>query len=425
MHVLSGVPRMRFGARATHISGRRSKRYIGMNSQFQTLFQFFLARIGAPGSVTAPVSRVSSGSSTKPTVTDVAAAADVSVGSVSRVLNKPDAVGADIRQRVLAAVARMGYKPLRNRRKGGAASVGGLRRRGNFGVLLIGMQDSLTHLPVITEALHGVELAMTAEGMNLMLANVPHADRVPMFLAKGQVDGLILKSPLLGDLSLCASPALVNAINRIPHVWLLGKPDSGAGDMCGTDLDVGARIGVEYLHARGHRRLGYLHPRLGHTRSEGLKRALAAHVQRLGMTLQYFEKTQSELVKWPLPAITRPEEVMPLLDRWHALPPAERPTAMIVNADSIAVQVYAALQQRKLRVGEDLSVLSFNHEKPLVMGLSPSLTTIDVRAEAIGRRAVQQLCWRIRNRSDTVPTKILVEPCLVEGGSVAVLKPAG
>jgi LacI family transcriptional regulator len=335
-------------------------------------------------------------------------------------------VGDEIRKRVLNAVASIGYKPLRKRRKGGLAAdgQGGSRRRGNLGVLLLGMDDSLTHLPVITEALHGVELAMAAEGMNLMLGNVPQAERVPVFLAKNHVDGLIIKSPLLGDLRLCASPALLDAINRIPHVWLLGRPDSGEGDVCGTDSDVGARIGMEYLYARGHRRIGYLHPRLGQTRSEGLKRALSAYAQRLKMTMQYFEKSQSEAVKWPLPAVTRPTELLPLLERWKALPADERPTAIIVSADSIAVQLYAALRQLGLKVGVDVSVLSFNHEKPLVMGLNPALTTLDVRAEAIGRYAVQQLLWRIRNPGENISTKILVEPCLVEGASVAVATPA-
>jgi DNA-binding LacI/PurR family transcriptional regulator len=287
----------------------------------------------------------------------------------------------------------------------------------------MGMDDSLTHLPVITEALHGVELAAAAEETSLMLANLPHADRVPLFLAKNQVDGLILKSPLLGDLRLCASAPLLEAINRIPHVWLLGIPDSGEGDMCGADSDAGARIGVEYLHARGHRRIGYLHPRQGQTRSEGLKRALQAHVQRLQMSMQFFEKMQHEPVKWPLPAITKPAEVMPLVERWRDVPHPERPTAIVVSADSIAVQLYAALRQLGLKVGADVSVLSFNHEKPLVMGLNPGLTTIDVRAEAIGRRAVRQLFWRIQNPNDNIPTKVLVEPRLIERGSVAVVNP--
>ncbi len=396
-----------------------------VKEQFHSLFHIFLARSTGQVSNTV-VTRATPIVPANPTVVDVAVAAKVSLGSVSRVLNTPDAVGADIRKRVEDTVARIGYKRLRKRCKGGMVTdgQGGYRRRGNYGLLLLGMDDSLTHLPVITEAIHGVELAMAADGMNLMLANVPNADRVPVFLAKNQVDGIILKSPLLGDLRLCASPAFVEAINRIPHVWLLGKPDSGEGDMCGMDFDVGARIGMEYLHARGHRRAGYLHPRSGQTRSEGLKRALSAHAQRLGVSLRYFEKTQTEPVTWPLPAVTHPTDIIPLLDRWAAMPDAKRPTVIIVSADSIAVQLYAALRQRGMRAGADVSVLSFNHEKPIVMGLNPVLTTLDVRAEAIGRRAVHHLFWRIRNKNEKIPMKILVEPCLIEGGSVAVVPPA-
>jgi DNA-binding LacI/PurR family transcriptional regulator len=129
-------------------------------------------------------------------------------------------------------------------------------------------------------------------------------------------------------------------------------------------------------------------------------------------------------VKWPLSAVSQPAEVLPLVERWKAMPDSSRPTAIIVGADSIAVQLYAALRQLELRVGRDVSVLSFNHEKPLVMGLNPTLTTIDIRAEAIGRRAVQQLLSRIRNKVESIPTKILVEPSLVEGESVAKVNPA-
>ena len=356
-----------------------------------------------------------------PTVVDVARAADVALGTVSRVLNTPDSVRPDIRQRVLDAIASTGYRRLRQRRAPTLADAGRRRRRGNFGIVLIGMDESLAHLPVITEALHGVELATAAEGINLMIANVPLADRVPAFLAKGQVDGIILKSPLLGDLKACASAELVAAISRVPHVWLTGRPDSAAGDVCATDNDAGARLAAEYLFGKGHRRIGYLHPRPGQTRSEGLKSSFTMQAQRLGMSVQPFERALVGPVRWPLPAITQPTDLMPLLDRWLVTPAETRPTAMLVPADSIAVQLYAALRQRGLQVGKDLSVLSFNHERPLVMGLTPALTTIDIRAETIGRRAVERLLWRIEHPEDDVATKIVVEPVLVEGASVATL----
>src|SRR3954468_17913069 len=212
-----------------------------------------------------------------PTIVDVARAAEVAIGTVSRVLNTPDAVRPDIRQRVLDAIAAMNYRRLRQRRSSTPSENSRRRRRGNLAILLIGLDESLAHLPVITEALHGVELATAAEGINLMIANVPHADRVPAFLAKGQVDGVIVKSPLLGDFKACASPELVTAIARVPHVWLTGRPDSATGDVCATDNDAGAQLAVEHLHAKGHRRLGYLHPRPGQTRAEGLKLSFMMH----------------------------------------------------------------------------------------------------------------------------------------------------
>ena len=358
-----------------------------------------------------------------PTVVDVAAAADVAIGTVSRVLNTPDAVRPDIRQRVLDAITRLDYRRLRQRRIPVATVTGRRRRRGNLGIVLIGMDESLAHLPVITEAIHGVELATAAEGINLMLANVPQADRVPAFLGRNQVDGLIVKSPLLGDFKACASADLVAAIARVPHVWLIGRPDNATGDVCAVDNDAGARLAADYLHAHGHRRIGFLHPRPGQTRSESLKLNFTMHAQRLGLSVQPFEKPLTEPVRWPLPAITQPTDLMPLLDRWAALAPEARPTAILVPADSIAVQLYAALRQRGLHVGRDLSILSFNHERPLVMGLTPALTTIDIRAETIGRRAVERLLWRIDHPEDLVPTKIVVEPILVEGGSVSTLHP--
>lgn len=367
---------------------------------------------------TAPLPR-----SDKPTVADVAREAQVALGTVSRVINSPELVTDEMRRRVEEVIERLDYQPLRRRANNGQAkqSTGQGKRSGCIGVLLVGMDDSLTHLPVITEAIHGVELAIAEANENLMLANVPGADRIPPFLSKGLVDGLVIKTPLLGDWKQCASREFIEAVERFPRVWLIGQPDSASGDVVASDNEEGARIAADYLFARNHRRIAYLHPRPGQTRSENLKHAFLMQAQRRGMNLRFLEGKRSNTVRWPLPAITQPTDLIPLIDRWEAQPERERPTAIVVGADSIAVQLYTALQQRGLEVGKDVSVLSFNHEKPLVMGLDPSLTTIDIRAEAIGKRAMDQLRWRMDHVNDPLPTKILIAPRLIEGTSVANL----
>ena len=65
--------------------------------------------------------------------------------------------------------------------------------------------------------------------------------------------------------------------------------------------------------------------------------------------------------------------------------------------------------------------MSCNNEQPLLMGIHPALDTIDVHAHEIGRRAVDQLAYRMANR-DQSSVDISLEPTLVEGGSVATIR---
>jgi DNA-binding LacI/PurR family transcriptional regulator len=76
---------------------------------------------------------------------------------------------------------------------------------------------------------------------------------------------------------------------------------------------------------------------------------------------------------------------------------------------------------RGLVVGRDLSVISCNNETPLLAGLYPQLTTIDIHANAIGRRTVDQLAWRIAHR-DQPAMDVSLEPSVVAGESVISIR---
>src|ERR1043166_7346222 len=111
------------------------------------------------------------------TVVHVARAAGVAVGTVSRVFNHHVNVNANARARVLKAAQDLGYKRIRQRRKNGGVAVAATK--GNVGVIIFGMEDTLVHLPVVGAALHGVESALSLRGENLMLSNIPRGDLVP------------------------------------------------------------------------------------------------------------------------------------------------------------------------------------------------------------------------------------------------------
>lgn len=352
------------------------------------------------------------------TIRHVAESASVSIGTVSRVLSGDPTVLPENAERVRRAVDTLKYRPLR-RRNGAASSAtpsdGGSLKGANIALLLLGLDRSLASLPSVAEAIHGIEASVSEAGANLLLADVPMADRVPPVLERQRVDGVILKGALQGRWMDQLTPELSTHLRGVPSVWFLGRPDGGWGDVVQSDdLQVG-RLAAEHLMERGHRTLAFLNPKPNQVTFLRRQAAFVAYAEAGGASVQKFVGGGDG---WHLPLRTVKEvdAVQGLVDALVASSP--RPTAVFVPGDSVAVMVYRALYVRGLTVGRDLSVISCNNETPLLAGLYPQLTTIDIHAEAIGRRTVDQLAWRMTHRGQPA-NDVALEPSIVEGESVA------
>ncbi|MES2692720.1 MAG: LacI family DNA-binding transcriptional regulator [Verrucomicrobiota bacterium] len=352
------------------------------------------------------------------TVHDVAKAAGVAVGSVSRALNNHADVTPDIRERILAAAKFLNYTRLRKRRVGGAAAARRAAMPGNIGLICFGMEDALVELPVVSAAMHGIESAIGEEGGTLMFASIPKGDRVPAFLAENKIAGVIVKGPNQGELPSVETSELLRQIYRVPHVWLMGCPPNAIGDHCNFDAYAAGRIAGEHLHVKGHRRVAFLNPKPGHAQFENVKLGFTERSRALGSTVELFEPEKTAPLVWPLPSTTSAEKVDALVQRWASQPKTKRATAIAVGADTTAVQIYSALGRLGLRVGRDVGLISCNDEKSLIMGLSPALTTVDVQADAVGRNAVARVLWRVAHPMDATPVTLLIRPVLTERESV-------
>jgi LacI family transcriptional regulator len=355
------------------------------------------------------------------TITDVATTAGVALGTVSRVLNNHVDVNPEIRDRVLAVARKLGYQRLRQRRSNGARGAARPGATGTVAVVIFGMEDTLVQLPVISSALQGIERALSTTGRSLMLANIASGDRLPPFLEEGNIQGLILKGPNQGLLPDASAHPLLRQLYRFPRVWLMGRLANARGDHCNFDTEIAGRLVAEHLAAKGHRRVAFMNPKPGQTQFERLKAGFEHACLRSGLASTLLEVDPPQKLTWPLPAITRQDNVDLLVDRWAALPMRTRPTALFVPSDRTATQLYTALGRRNLRPGRDVSVVSCNNERSLLASLHPAPATVDIHAELIGRRAVDQLLWRVANPGDLVDTQVLIEPSLVEGESVASL----
>lgn len=107
------------------------------------------------------------------------------------------------------------------------------------------------------------------------------------------------------------------------------------------------------------------------------------------------------------------QRVQTLLDQ--CLPPHPNPpTALFLSGDVLAPAVCGDLQRRGIHLGREMDVVSCNNEQMLLSHLYPRPATLDIHAERIGQKAVEQLLWRIENPGAPRATTAL-EPTLVAG----------
>jgi DNA-binding LacI/PurR family transcriptional regulator len=190
-----------------------------------------------------------------PTISDVATAAGVSRQTVSNVLNAPDVVRPDTRERVLAAVAEPGYRPHASARR--------LRTQqsSTIGIRLDPMTDGISGV-VLDRFLHALTAQADALGLRVMLFTAAGPEEeIAQFrrLSDGaDVDAFVLTSTFEGD------PRTEWLIEHGQRFVTFGRP-WGVDDMADpqhlwVDVDgrAGLRAATRHLLDQGRRRIAYV-----------------------------------------------------------------------------------------------------------------------------------------------------------------------
>ena len=94
-----------------------------------------------------------------------------------------------------------------------------------------------------------------------------------------------------------------------------------------------------------------------------------------------------------------------------------RPTAWFCVNDGLGFLVNTCLQQQGIKVPEEASICSYDNGQ-LSQVATPKITTIDIDLDLYGRKAVEQLCWRMENRNDPFQ-EILLSSKLLKRDSTA------
>lgn len=300
------------------------------------------------------------------TLQQIGEAVGVSAITVSRALRNPEQVSEELRDKILAAVDRLGYVPNRQARSLASA-------RSHTILVLI---PSLTNT-VFIDTLAGIEEVLRAQGYQMLIGNTHYSSAEEQQLMRSwlayQPDGILITG-------LAQPPELAQQLEKlgIPTVYMMDLTDDGRACVGLSQQDAGTAI-TEHLLSRGRRRIAYMAAQLDERvmkRLEGYRAAL----RQAGVhdpALEYLDPEPSSM-----------QMGADMLERIMG----EQPDcdAIFCCNDDLAIGAIAQCQRLGIAVPQQLAIAGFNDLQPAAW-ITPALTTVATPRYQIGMEAARLL----------------------------------
>lgn len=329
----------------------------------------------------------------RPTTRDVARLANVSLGTVSRVLNGVPNVREDLRQRVLAAIETLNFVP--------HALAQGLRRKSTRTIACIVSNISL---PLFSRHVAGVEAVLRNINYSLLLMNT-HDERALEqeaydFVDRQRIDGVITTLANEEDHELLTKLAAAET----PSVLL--ERDVDGFDRVLADHRSGVEKATAYLLGLGHRRISLITVTSanwpGRERKIGMERAFETAgltpppdlIFTTGSSAEYGYHAANQM----------------LIGR-------RRPTAFIVGANQL-IGVIKAVKLAGLRIPEDISLVCLGHTE-FGEVFSPPITEVYWPVEMLGEMAAKIVLTRLSGDASSDIRRLVLPTELTLRGSCA------
>ncbi|HYI59730.1 MAG TPA: LacI family DNA-binding transcriptional regulator [Microlunatus sp.] len=312
---------------------------------------------------------------------DVARAAGVSHQTVSRVLNDHPSVRPETRERVRAAIIRLGY------RRNPIARALVTRQTHTIGVLA-----PASNLFGPASLVIAVEQAARQHGWYVSLASLSDFDppsvaaAIDHFLGQ-QVDGLVVVAPVSSAVEACSTAAL-----GIPTVMVATDADPADGfDVVAIDQEAGARLAVRHLLQLGHRGVAHLAGPADWLDAAARLRGWRVELAEAGLPVP-----TASVGDWSPESGYRVGQQL--------LADGDLPTAVFAANDLMAIGLVRALVEAGVSVPGQVSVVGFDDIDATGFVLPP-LTTVRQDLVTLGRLGVERLLAWIKGAEPADPVR--------------------
>lgn len=320
----------------------------------------------------------------------VAAAARVSVATVSRALQQPEKVTEATRKRVMAAVAQLDYRPNVQAR---------MLRTARSHVIVALVPDIAN--PFFAEVIRGIERVAHLHGYSVLLGDTQNsAAREQAYadlLGTRQADGMITLLPHIPQIATAIPWPIVNACEYVKDPAITSVF---------VDNVAAAADATRYLVAMGHRHIAFVTGPMNSPICIDRERGYADALARAG------------IARDPALTVTGDFSVESAVRGVETLFGRAQPfTAVFCSSDEMAIGAIRAIRSHGLRVPEDISVVGFD-DIHFARYYDPPLTTVAQPKEDLGREAMSLLVELLRNPK-TPPLKRVLPTQLVIRSSTA------
>ena len=330
------------------------------------------------------------GVTVNPTIYDVSRLSGVSIATVSRAFSNPERVREDTRRKVFEAAEVLHYSP-------NAIARAMARQRTDKIAFLICKEGATILDEFYAGICTGIMRETNRSDFELVISTAADWDTASNTSKNKQVEGVILGGNARPDM-------IAELQNRDLAVVLVNNRIQGLDIPCVvSDEYGGVRQALEHLIGRGHSGILYIDDMdtdSARRKREGYCTAMGRHFPGYG---------EEHMVRAPVMGFAGGYEAMKaLLEREEAF------TAVVCSEDVVALGAIRALEERELRIPQDVAVAGFNNA--WVGKLSRhELTSADTGLSLMGVEATRALCDRLEGIQR--PDRITLTPKLFVGNT--------